>query len=64
MTWSGRATERVTFSYRDVQLKSIIVGQGLTCTSVGADGVVWVFFLSPIISNFFFPLSGRRPDIN
>ena len=34
------------------------------CTSVGADGVVWAFFLSPIISNFFFPLSGRRPDIN
>ena len=27
-------------------------------------GVVWTFFLSSIISNFFLPLSGRRPDID
>ena len=27
-------------------------------------GVVWTFFLSSIISLFFLPLSGRRPDID
>ena len=27
-------------------------------------GVVWIFFLSSIISQFFLPLSGRRPDID
>ena len=27
-------------------------------------GVVWTFFLSSIISHFFLPLSGRRPDID
>ena len=26
-------------------------------------GVVWTFFLSSIISLFFLPLSGRRPDV-
>ena len=38
----------------------IIVGQGPTARV----GVVWTFFLSPIISLFFLPLSGRRPDID
>ena len=32
--------------------------------AVGAGGVVWPFFLSSIISLFFLPLSGRRPDID
>ena len=27
-------------------------------------GVVWTFFLSSVISIFFLPLSGRRPDID
>ena len=27
-------------------------------------GVVWTFFLSSIISLFFLPLFGRRPDID
>ena len=27
-------------------------------------GVVWTFFLSSIISLFFLPLSGRRPDMD
>ena len=27
-------------------------------------GVVWTFFLSPVISLFFLPLSGRRSDID
>ena len=47
---------------RDVLLIWIIVGQGLTVLAVG--GVVWTFFLSSIISLFFLPLSGRRPDID
>ena len=39
-------------------------GQGPTALAVGAGGVVWTFFLSSIISLFFLPLSGRRPDID
>ena len=35
------------------------VGQGPTDVRVG---VVWTFFLSSVISLFFLPLSGRRPD--
>ena len=27
-------------------------------------GVVWSFFLSTVISHFYLPLSGRRPDID
>ena len=27
-------------------------------------GVVWTVFLSSIISHFFLPVSGRRPDID
>ena len=27
-------------------------------------GAVWIFFLSSVISLFFLPLSGRRPDID
>ena len=42
----------------------IRVGQGPTALAVGAVGVVWTFFLSSIISLFFLPLSGRRPDID
>ena len=38
--------------------------QGPTALTVGADGVIWTFFLSSIISLFFLPLSGRRPDID
>ena len=32
------------------------------CSGCGL-GVVWTFFLSPLISLFFLPLFGRRPDI-
>ena len=42
----------------------IRVGQGPTALAVGADGVVWTFVLSSIISLFFLPLSGRRPDVD
>ena len=46
----------------------IRVGQGPTALVVGAGVCVlggWTFFfLSSIISLFFLPLSGRRPDID
>ena len=32
--------------------------------AVGADGVVWTFFLSSIASFLSRSLSGRRPDID
>ena len=37
--------------------------QGPTELAMGGVGVVWTFLLSSIISLFFLPLSGRRPDI-
>ena len=40
----------------------ISVGQGPTALAVGAGGVVWTFLLSSILSLFFLPLFGRRPD--
>ena len=40
------------------------VGQGPTALAVGAGGVVWTFLLSSILSLFFLPLFGRRPDID
>ena len=40
----------------------IRVGQGPT--AVVAGGVVWTFLLSSVISLFFLPLSGRRPNID
>ena len=41
----------------------IKVGQGPTTLAVGAGGGLFgQFFLSSIISLFFLPLSGRRPD--
>ena len=41
----------------------IRVGQGPTALAVGAGGSCLDIFLSSIISLFFLPLSGRRPDI-
>ena len=52
------------FQCRGVLLIWIIVGQGPTALAVGAGGVVWTFFLSSVISLFFLPSSGRRPDID
>ena len=43
---------------------SITVGQGPTALAVGAGGVVWTFLFSSILSLFFLPLFGRRPDID
>ena len=42
----------------------IIVGQGPIALAVGAVGVVWTFLLSSILSLFFLPPFGRRPDID
>ena len=42
----------------------IRVGQGPTALAVGAGGVVWTSFLSSIVSFYFLPLYGRRPDID
>ena len=49
---------------RGVLLIWIIVGQGPTALTVDVGGVVRTFFLPSIISHFFLPLSGRRPDID
>ena len=40
------------------------VGQGPTVLAVGAGGGCLDIFLSSIISLFFLPLCGRRPDID
>ena len=42
----------------------IIVGQGPTALAVGAGGGCFDIFSLSIISLFFLPLSGRRPDID
>ena len=42
----------------------ITVGQGSTVLAVGADGFVWTFLLSSILSFFFLTLFGRWPDID
>ena len=49
----------VNFQCRGVLLIWIIVGQGPTALAVGAGGGC-MDIISPIISFFFFPLSGRR----
>ena len=43
---------------------TIIVGQGPAALAVGAGGGCLEFFLTSVASLFFFPLSGRRPDID
>ena len=54
----------VNFQCRGVLLIWIIVGQGPTALAVGADGDGLDILPSSIISHFFLPLSGRRPDID
>ena len=34
------------------------------CALIGAGWVVSIFFLSTVISHFYLPLSGRRPNID
>ena len=50
------------FPVPGVLLIWIRVGQGPTALAVDAGGGGWTFFVSSIISLFFLPLSGRRPD--
>ena len=42
----------------------VTVGQGPLALAVGQMGVVWTVSLSSILSLLFFPLFGRRPDID
>ena len=42
----------------------IIVEQGPIALAVDADGVVWTFLLSSVLSLLFPPLSGTRSDID
>ena len=64
--WGGRVVRWcwVHFHCRGVLLIWVRVGQGPTALSVGAGGGCLDIFLSSIISLFFLPLSGRRPDID
>ena len=54
----------VNFHCWGILLAWIRVGQGPTALAVGAGGGCLGIFLSSIISLSFFPLSGRRPDID
>ena len=54
----------VNFQCRGVLLIWIKVGQGPTALAVGAGGGGLDILPSSIISHFFLPLSGRRPDID
>ena len=54
----------VNFQCRGVLLIWMIVGQRPTALAVGTGEGCLAFFLSSIISLFFLPLSGRRPDID
>ena len=60
--WSGGAMVLGKIQCWGVLLIWIIVGQGPTALTVGA-GCLDTFSLT-IISLFFLPLSGRRPDID
>ena len=51
----------VNFQCRGVLLIWIIVGQGPAVLAVGADGVVWTFFLSSIILSSFSLCLGDDP---
>ena len=62
--WSGGAKVLGKLSVPGRPTVWIIERRGPTVLAVGAGGVVWTFFLSSIISFFFLPLSGRRPDID
>ena len=66
-TWGGGWMMRwcwVNFQCRGILLIWMRVRQGPTALAVYAGGGCLDFFLSSIISLFFLPLSGRRPDID
>ena len=64
MGWSGGAKVLGTLPVPGHPTIWNRVGQGPTVLAVGADGVVWTFFLLSFISLFFLPVYGRRPDID
>ena len=51
----------VNFQFRGILIIWFIVRQGLIALAVGAGGVVWTF---SVVSLFFLPLSGGRPDVD
>ena len=64
-TWLFRKISLIyMYMGRWVLLIWIIVWQGPTALAVGAGGDCLDIFLSSIISLFFLPVSGRRPDID
>ena len=52
----------VSFQFRGVLLIRISVGQGPTVLAMGVEGGCLDILLSSVISLFFLPLSGRRPE--
>ena len=56
--------ELVNLQCRGVLLNWIRVGQGPTGLAVGTGWSCLDIFFSSVISLFFLPLSGRRPDID
>ena len=60
---NSRGTRAISVPAIEVLLY-IIVGQEPTALAVGAGGVAWTFFFLSVVSLFFLPLSGRRPDID
>ena len=62
--WSGGAMVLGKLPVLGVILIWITVEQGPTALAVGAGGGCLDIFSSSIISLFFLPLSGRRPDID
>ena len=63
--WSGGAMVlgELPVLGRPTNLDDGRAGACCACSGCGL-GVVWTFLLSSIISLFFLPLSGRRPDID
>ena len=64
MGWSGGAMVLGKLPVPGRPTIWITVGQGPTVLAVGAGGVVWTFLFSSILSLFFLPLFGKRPDID
>ena len=62
--WSGGAMVLGKLPVPGRSTLWMIVGQGPNALAVGAGGGCSEFFLSPILSLPFLPLSGRRPDID
>ena len=62
--WSGSAMVLGKLPVPGRPTILIAVGQGPTALAVGAGGFCLDILLSSILSLFFLPLFGRRPDID